>query len=71
MIRLSVNETKWSSFLARNRALILFISIWIFLGYFYLFSGPKSYWAFGETGPWTSNRSPQKRVSQNYFKNQM
>ena len=27
MIKLSVNETKWSSFLARTRALILFISI--------------------------------------------
>ena len=30
MIKLSVNETKWSSFLARTRALILYISIWIF-----------------------------------------
>ena len=30
MIKPSVNETKWSSFLARTRALILFISIWIF-----------------------------------------
>ena len=27
MVKLSVNETKWMSFLARNRALILFISI--------------------------------------------
>ena len=30
MINLSVNETKQSSLLARNRALILYISIWIF-----------------------------------------
>ena len=30
MIKLSVNETKWSSLLARTSALILFISIWIF-----------------------------------------
>ena len=29
-IKLSVNETKWSSLLARTRALILYISIWIF-----------------------------------------
>ena len=29
MIKLSVNETKWSSFLARTRTLIIFISIWI------------------------------------------
>ena len=30
MIKLSVNETKWSSLLARTRPLILYISIWIF-----------------------------------------
>ena len=30
MIKLSVNETKWSCLLARTRALILYISIWIF-----------------------------------------
>ena len=30
MIKLSVSETKWSSLLARTRALILYISIWIF-----------------------------------------
>ena len=30
MIQLSVNETKWSSLLARTRALIRYISIWIF-----------------------------------------
>ena len=30
MIKLSVNETKWSSLLARTGALILYISIWIF-----------------------------------------
>ena len=30
MIKLSINETKWNSLLARPRALILYISIWIF-----------------------------------------
>ena len=30
MIKLSVNETKWSSLLARTRALNLYIWIWIF-----------------------------------------
>ena len=30
MIKLSVNETKWSSLLARTGALILYILIWIF-----------------------------------------
>ena len=30
MIKLSVSETKWSSLLARTRALILYILIWIF-----------------------------------------
>ena len=30
MIKLSVNETKWSSLLARTRAFIPYISIWIF-----------------------------------------
>ena len=30
MIKLSVNEKKWSNFLARTRALILYISILIF-----------------------------------------
>ena len=39
MIKLSVNKTKLSRFLARNRALILYVS------------GPKSYREFRETGP--------------------
>ena len=30
MIKLSVSESKWSSLLARNQALILYISIWKF-----------------------------------------
>ena len=30
MIKLYVNETKWSSLLARTRALILYILIWMF-----------------------------------------
>ena len=42
IIKLAVNETKWSTLLARTRALVLYISI----------SGPKSYRDFRETGPW-------------------
>ena len=45
MIKLLVNETKWSSLLARTRALTPYISIE------YLISGPKSYRDFRETGP--------------------
>ena len=30
MMKLSVNETEWSSLLARTHVLILYISIWIF-----------------------------------------
>ena len=45
MIKLSVNEIKWSSLLASTRALILYISIWK------LISGPKSYRDFRQTGP--------------------
>ena len=30
MIKLSVSQTQWSSLLARTRALILYIPIWIF-----------------------------------------
>ena len=39
MIKVSVNKTKWSRFLARTRALILYVS------------GSKSYREFRETGP--------------------
>ena len=46
MIKLSVNETKWSILLARTRALIFFL-----FRFEYLISGPKSYRDFGETGP--------------------
>ena len=49
MITLSGNETKWSSLLARTRALILFISIWIFD------SGPEKLRDFRETGHSTWN----------------
>ena len=45
MIKLSVNKTKWSRFLARNRALILYVS------------GPKSYREFRETGPRSQKNS--------------
>ena len=47
MIKLSVNETKWSSLLAKTRALILYISIEE------LISGPNRYRDFRETGPWS------------------
>ena len=46
MIKLSANETKWSSLLARTRALILIFR------FVYLISGPKNYRDFPETGPW-------------------
>ena len=46
MIKLSANETKWSSLLARIRALILMCRVE------YLISGPKNYRDFRETGPW-------------------
>ena len=45
MIKLSANETKWSSLLARTRALILIFR------FVYLISGPKNYRDFRETGP--------------------
>ena len=48
MIKLSVNETKWSSLPARTRALILYISIWIFD------VGP-------EKSPWLSRNGPLDR----------
>ena len=46
MIKLSVNETKWSILLARTRALILIFR------FEYLILGPLSYREFRETGPW-------------------
>ena len=46
MIKLSVNETKWSILLARTRALIFIF------GFEYLISRPKSYRDFRETGSW-------------------
>ena len=50
MIKLSANETKWSSLLARTRALILIFR------FEYLISGPKSYRDFRERGPRSENR---------------
>ena len=55
MIKLSVNETEWSSLLARTRALILYISIWKFD------FGPKGYRGFRETGPCMSHGYNFKR----------
>ena len=49
MIKLSVSETEWSSLLARTRALILYISIWIFV------FGPEKL-------PGLSRNGPQDRV---------
>ena len=45
MIKLSVNETQWSSLLARTRALILYISIWKFD------FGPKKLPGLSRNGP--------------------
>ena len=45
MIKLSVNETKWSSLLSGPA--FLFFIFW----FEYLVSGLKSYWDFRETGP--------------------
>ena len=54
MIKLSVNETKWSSLLARTRALILYISIWKF--------------DFGpEKLPGLSRNGPQVKFSKFHF----
>ena len=47
MIKLSVNETKWSSLLARSSVFFFFI-----FRFEYLISGPKRYRDFRETGPW-------------------
>ena len=49
MIKLSVSETEWSSLLARTGALILYISIWIFV------FGPEKL-------PGLSRNGPQDRV---------
>ena len=46
MIKLSVNETKWSSLLAKTRALILYTVF----RFDYLISGRKSYMDLRETG---------------------
>ena len=45
MIKLSVNETKWSSLLAWTRGLILYISIWI------LDFGPEKLPGLSRNGP--------------------
>ena len=55
MIKLSVNETKWSSLLARTRALILYILIWI-----YDF-GPVKLPGLSRSGP--QNRCPYPKFT--------
>ena len=52
MIELSVSETKCSSLLARTRALILYISIWIFD------FGPKKLPGLSRNGPQVRSHSP-------------
>ena len=52
VIKLSVNETKWSSLLARTRALILYISIWIFD------FGPEKLPGLSRNGPLNPTSSP-------------
>ena len=49
MIKLSINKTKWSSLLARTRALILYISIWI------LDFGPEKLPGLSRNGPLVLN----------------
>ena len=61
MIKLSVNETKWSSFLARSRALILYISIWIFA------FGPEIYRDFRKKGPRALNSPVQSSGTSRLF----
>ena len=51
MIKLSVNETKWSSLLARTCALILYISIWKFD------FGPEKLPGLSRNGPLCSDAS--------------
>ena len=48
MIKLSVSETEWSSLLARTGALILYISIWIFV------FGPEKLPGLSRNGPQVS-----------------
>ena len=48
MVKLSVNETKWSSLPARTRALILYISILIFD------FGPEKLLGLSSNGPQAS-----------------
>ena len=50
MIKLWVNETKWSSLLARTRALILYILVWIFV------FGPEKLPGLSRDGPQVRKR---------------
>ena len=63
VITLSGNKAKWSSLLARTRALILFISIWIFD------SGPEKLRDFRETGhsTWNPESTAWNARIQDYF----
>ena len=56
VIKLSVNETKWSCLLARTRALILYISIWIFD------FGPVKLPGLWRNGPQGLSLAPRSRV---------
>ena len=55
MIKLSVNETKWRSLLARTRALSLYISFWIFN------FGPVKLPGLSRNGPLDKNLPPPKK----------
>ena len=56
MIKLSVNETKWSSLLAWTRGLILYISIWI------LDFGPEKSPGLSRNGPQVGERHAKLRA---------
>ena len=59
MIKLSVNETKWSSSLARTRALIFYISIWIFD------FGPEKLPGSSRNGPQADQSRPPSKLAPN------
>ena len=60
MIKLSVNETKWSSLLAWTRAFVLYISIWIFD------FGPEKLPGLSRNGPQARYGGEIKRVNNRF-----
>ena len=57
MIKLSVNETKWSSLLARTCALIFYISILIFD------FGPEKLAGLSRNGPQSGTRTRDRQIA--------